>query len=319
MELCNRVNEWLEQDPPPDMTKIPDSLADHIKTCSNCSETVDFFRNCAKIRNITCLSKQETGEFMKSFQKEALVNSQKSSSEALSMSSIFDWLNMKRSFALGMTILLLIVVFFWFFNQASVSVKEKAPSFASLNGNVTIISTDGKGEQVASNVEQVLVKEERIEFDANSEPVEIKYQNGGKVFLTGSGKMKVLKNGLNVENGKFNADFKNLSGVLKVRVPCAVLAVRGTEIHFDIHPPAAEIMLVEGAVDLIPDDTSRQTIQLETGKRVVLSGNIWTISKPGLQDIRKDEPPKLIAPDQNEEKKWGIPEENGPIGREGFN
>jgi len=297
------VNEWLEQDPPPDLTKIPGSLADHISICQSCCKTVGFFRNFSQDKNLAGLSLRETGEFMKSFQNKALANSKTSDSRALPKASIFAWLDMKWSLALAMVVLLLVIGFSLFFKQTSVSVTEEVLSFAVLKGKATILSTDGKGAIVASNAEQVLVQEAGIKFDSDSEPVEIQYKNGGKVFLTGLGQMKVLKDGINVETGKFNAKFKNLGGVLKVRVPCAVLAIRGTEIQFDIHPPTAEILLVEGAADLIPENTLLKTIRLERGKRVILANNTWALPKSELQNIPKNEPPVSIASDSQPQSK----------------
>jgi len=156
----------------------------------------------------------------------------------------------------------------------------EVPVFASLKGGVEVVLPDGKLERVISGSERDIAQDTDIKFAAESEPVEIKYKNGGKVFLSGNGQMKVLQNGLNVETGKFNARFKKLDGIMKVRVPCAVLAIRGTEIQFDIHPTSSEILLVEGAADLIPDIASQTTMRLKTGKRVRLTENTWVYAEP---------------------------------------
>ncbi|OGK12278.1 MAG: hypothetical protein A2W80_04600 [Candidatus Riflebacteria bacterium GWC2_50_8] len=285
MKLCNKVNEFLEKDPPPDLTKIPVSLSEHINSCPDCRQLVTYFRDLPRDKGFRSLSASETGEFMKTFQKSALAESQRPDSRNITKMSTPFWLNLKWAFALIAFILVLFLGSSRLFRQTPISLPPEVHSFAVLNGAATILSADGKGESIALASEQSLTQETEIKFTTSSKPVELKYQNGGKVFLTGIGQMKVLKDGLNVETGKFNAKFKNLAGVMKVRVPCAVLAIRGTEIQFDIQPATADILLVEGAADLIPDDTSLQAIRLETGKRVVLANNIWTSSKPESQSI----------------------------------
>lgn len=297
MKLCNKVNEFLEMDPPPDLTKIPVSLSEHINSCPDCRQLVTYFRDLSRDKGFRSLSASETGEFMKTFQKSALAESQRPDSRSMTKMSTPFWMNLKWAFALAAFILVLFLGSSLLFRKASVPLPPETSSFAFIKGSATILSAGGKGESIALISEQALSQESAIKFNTSSEPVELKYQNGGKVFLTGIGQMKVLKDGLNVETGKFNAKFKNLAGVMKVRVPCAVLAIRGTEIQFDIQPAIAEIILVEGAADLIPDDTLLQTIRLETGKRVVLANNIWTSYKPELQSIPNGNPSGHLATD----------------------
>jgi hypothetical protein len=226
------------------------------------------------------LTMKETGEFMKSFQQKASAYSQKTVSQ--SSSTVFDrfWASMSWTYALATFVVLFLIGAYQFYGQKSPLPSGEVPVFASLKGGVEVILPDGKLERVIADSEQAIAHDTDIKFAADSEPVEIKYKNGGKVFLKGNGQMKVLKDGLNVETGKFNARFKNLAGIMKVRVPCAVLAIRGTEIQFDIHKTRSEILLVEGAADLIPDNASQTTMRLETGKRVRLTESAWIYANP---------------------------------------
>ncbi|NCB38744.1 MAG: hypothetical protein EOM80_08240 [Erysipelotrichia bacterium] len=291
MDLCEKVNEFLEKDPPPDLTRIPDSLADHIRTCTVCSKTLGYFRDLAKDDNLRPLSLAETGDFMAQFQKNALANSRDTIPGKSSNEASLPWLNLK--WALVILLFLVFTAGIWLFrhSQPGSSTNEEIQAFAVIKGKVTVLASSGSAEVSELNGERSLTSETEVKFSEGTDAVEIAYNNGGKVFLTGVAQMKVLKDGLNVETGKFNARFKNLAGAMKVRVPCAVLAIRGTEIAFDIHPPSdARITLLEGAVDLIPDNTSLPTIQLEKGKQVVLTSNVWTFDKPELHEPRKETP-----------------------------
>jgi hypothetical protein len=295
MKLCNKVNEFLEMDPPPDLTKIPVSLSEHINSCPDCRQLVTYFRDLPRDNGFRSLSASETGEFMKTFQKNALAEPQRSDPRNMTKMSTPFWMNLKWAFALTAFILVLFLGSSLLFRQSPVPLSPETSSFAVIKGSVTILSAGGKGESIALISEQALSQESAIKFNASSEPVELKYQNGGKVFLTGIGQMKVLKDGLNVETGKFNAKFKNLEGIMKVRVPCAVLAIRGTEIQFDIQPSRSEILLVEGAADLIPDNASQTTIRLQTGKRVRLTENTWVYAEPAPRVVPEEKPVKVPA------------------------
>lgn len=275
MQLCNKVNEFMENDPPPDFEKIPVSLAEHIVTCHECQKLVSFFQSLTKDKKIQHLSEKEVGEFMKVFQKRALAVSKKNNSEVHPKKSINSFFSFKFGFAFAVVILLLMFGFSFLFRQPSAIKTNKALEFATIKGNATIVSSENIAKTDSQDFLQALSTEERIAFDSKATNVEVAYKNGGKVFLTGIGRMKVLKDGLNVEHGKFNAKFKNLQGIMKVRVPCAILAIRGTEIKFNIQRSSSEISLIEGAADLIPNDSSVKPIRLETGKRVSLKNNTW--------------------------------------------
>lgn len=307
--LCNKVNEYLEKDPSPDLNKIPDFIKDHVKTCHDCNSLVSYFRGLAMDKNLKPLANKETEEFMKSFEQKAIANSQKPALRSF-------WSGISWAYALPAFILLLLIGFYMSSGQKSPLPPAEVHSFAMLKGKATIIVSDGKSDTVTSTFEQVLTQDTGIEFAVNSEPVEIKYNNGGKVFLTGTGQMKVLKGGLNVTTGKFNARFKNLEGIMKVRVPCAVLAIRGTEIQFDIQPLRAEIMLVAGAADLIPDNALQTTIRLEAGKRVRLAENTWVNAEPAPRVVPEDKPVKQLPAPVASESRIQLPDDTDRSGEE---
>lgn len=290
MDLCNKVNEFLEKDPPPDLTKIPDSLADHVKVCPVCARTLGYFRDLAKDDNLRPLSLAETGEFMKQFQKNALANSRETISGMSSNETAFSWLSIKWALVIVMIMTLFAGVWLFRQNQPGLLKGGEDQAFAVIKGKCSIPTSPGSTGVSSMHGEIQLTRETEMAISENSDSVEINYNNGGKVFLTGVAQMKVLKDGLNVETGKFNARFKNLAGTMKVRVPCAVLAIRGTEIAFDIQPPDARITLIEGAVDLIPNDTSLPTKRLEKGRQVLLTNNVWTFDSSELRETPKETP-----------------------------
>ncbi len=271
MEPCNRVNEWLEQDPPPDMTKIPAPLVEHVKNCRVCRNTLEYFQNLAQARNHARLSSSETAEFMKKFQAKAEI-SQPSPAHPVRH------IPLHLAFV-GAALVCALVVWSVFFRQAPPLSREKVQPFAVLIGKAMIVSDDGK--QTPTPVPgQDILRVTMIAFDSSAEPVSVTYRNGGTVTLSGTGKLKLLKGGLDVESGTFNARFKKLAGIYTVRVPGAVLGIRGTEIRFDIQPARSGIALLEGAVDLIPDDAAQKTIRMEKGTTALLEGNTWVVSSP---------------------------------------
>ena len=112
MDLCEKVNEFLEKDPPPDLTRIPDSLADHIRTCTVCSKTLGYFRDLAKDDNLRPLSLAETGDFMAQFQKNALANSRDTIPGKSSNEASLPWLNLK--WALVILLFLVFTAGIWY-------------------------------------------------------------------------------------------------------------------------------------------------------------------------------------------------------------
>jgi len=275
------VNEWLEQEPPPDVKNIPDSLMKHIKTCPGCRETVGYFCNLAQDGLFPRLSPTETGEFMKKFEKNALADSPSPDPQPCSPAGGFFGPVIKWACAGAFILLLCVIGSSWLLRPVSPGTTQEAGLVAVLRGNATLRSPDGKMEAAGTAVEHALAGETGFAFDEKSGPVELQYRAGGNVYLTGLGEIQVQKDGFRVDKGAFTARFKNLNGVMKVRVPCAVLGVRGTTIRFVIQPPLMEIQLIEGAVDLIPDEVSAKTIRLTVGMLVRLSGQRWSIFHTG--------------------------------------
>lgn len=274
MKSCNRVNEWLEQEPPPDVKTIPATIAEHLETCPACRETVAYFRDLAMDDQFPRLSLRETGEFMQKFEKNALAASPSPEPSLRSPAKTASWPFMTWA-AAGAFVLLLLVF----------GVNRNHGVVAVLRGNVALRSADGKTANVGVAKEQGLAQDAGFTFDEKSGPVEMQFREGGNVSLTGLGEIQVQKDGFRVDKGEFDANFKNLRGVMKVRVPCAVLGVRGTIIRFVIRPPLVMIQLIEGSADLIPDDVAAKPIRFTVGVFLRLSGRTWTVVQG---DIHRD-------------------------------
>lgn len=296
MNLCNKINELLEKDPPLDLKCIPDDLSEHVKNCPACQKTLSFLKELQADKNFSPLSEKEKGDFLMQFQRKALNSSNKSDSSVATT----NWTGFKFALTFGIVILLIFIGSRNFFSKPTPqsTVSEPQPSFASIKGKATIVKGIATEKMLVAHSEIEISKDTEIGFESETEPVELSYNNGGKVFLTGHGKMKVLKDGFNAEDGDFKAKFKNLKGIMKVRVPCAVLAIRGTEIHFVINYPKAEIELIEGAADLTPENASAP-ILLAKGKRICFENSIWNFpQQPDPQKI--NDTPQKISPQKME-------------------
>ncbi len=300
MERCNKVNEWLEQDPPPDMEKIPGFLAEHMKGCPECNQTVGFIRGLTRDRDLPSLSPSETAEFVDQFRMKA-----RESDPALCPDRLSDW---ARAFwprfhwvlAGAICFFLLAIGFSRIFRPASPPVSGESPPFAVLRGKAVLLSSSGSLESVGSGSEQGIFKETGMSFDSPADPVELRYRSGGEVLLSGQGRMKVADRELTVEAGKFLARFRNLGGVMKIRVPFAVIGIRGTEIRFDIHLPEARLLLVEGAADLIPDKGAGKSCSLEKGREISLSDGEWKTLPPEFHPVPTPEPTPNPASDDRQ-------------------
>jgi hypothetical protein len=319
MEPCNRVAEWLEQSSPPNLSNIPVHLSDHLSTCSECKKTVSFFLSLSRDENYPNIPSSEVNEFVIEFQRKALEIMPESTSPPLSAAHSSFCPKFAWFFAGAVGILLLAFASSFFFQSSPTIKQADAQTFAVLNGKASLVAPPGDQSASVPGSAQPLSRETEIQLNSPPEPVVVQYKNGGKILLSGIGRMKVLKDGLNVESGSFNAQFKNLEGTLHVRVPCAVLGIKGTEIQFKIQPPTGEILLVEGIADLTPDNPSHKPFRLEKGKSVLLADNTWTISRPESPpsppiEKKKPAPPGLVAsntpPSSSVEKKNNIPHES---------
>lgn len=285
MKSCNKVNEWLEQEPPPDVKAIPANIAEHIEICPACRETVAYFRRLTRDDQFPRLSSRETGEFMQKFEKNALEASPFTESSLRSPAKTTGWPFMTWIVAGAFVLLLLVFGASWVFPGGPFGMNRNHGAVAILRGNVALRSADGKTANVGDAKEQGLAQDAGFTFDEKSGPVEMQFREGGNVYLTGLGEIHVQKEGFRIARGEFDATFKNLRGVMKVRVPGAVLGVRGTIIRFVIRPSLVMIQLIEGAADLIPDDVTAKPIHFTVGVFLRLSGKAWSMVRG---DIRRD-------------------------------
>lgn len=240
---------------------------------------------------------------MQKFEKNALAASPSSDSSLRSPAKTAAWPFMTWAVAGAFVLLLFVFGTSWLFSGGPFGSNRNDGSVAVLRGNVTLCSADGKTANVGVGKEHGLVQDAGFTFDEKSGPVEMQFREGGNVCLTGLGEIQVQKDGFRVKKGEFDAKFKNLRGVMKVRVPGAVLGIRGTTIRFVIRPSLMMIQLIEGVADLIPDDVAAKPIQFTVGVFLRFSGKDWTVVQGNIprDGLRH-------RPDSDHDGEYGKPE-----------
>ena len=120
--------------------------------------------------------------------------------------------------------------------------------------------------------------------DANSK-ARIFYRTGGTIEVTGHGDLRMNRDGFATENGTFVARFHKGTQEFKVKVPCAVLGIRGTTVSFSLASGTGDVELIVGEVMVTPTLSSGQPFAMTPG--MVLTTEKGAMKVAGKSSVKQ--------------------------------
>ncbi len=145
-----------------------------------------------------------------------------------------------------------------------------AEAWASVSGQGGAIGLpDGSKKQITAEATTVQTGG-IVELADASSAVRLAYDGGGTIDVTGKGVIQSRPDGFETKNAAFTAAFKRGKKGFSVRVPGAVLGVRGTTIGFNLNDGIGSVTLVEGQVAVQPEQQGMAEFEWRVGQTLAL-------------------------------------------------
>lgn len=159
-------------------------------------------------------------------------------------------------------------------SQALASAPVPAPvavAWAAVSGQGGAIGLpDGSKRQITAEATTV-PSGGIVELTDASSAVRLAYDGGGTIDVTGKGVIQSRSDGFETKNAAFTAAFKRGRKGFSVRVPGAVLGVRGTTIGFNLNDGIGSVTLVEGQVAVQPEQQGMAEFEWRVGQTLALA------------------------------------------------
>ncbi len=178
-----------------------------------------------------------------------------------------------------------------------------AEAWASVSGQGGAIGLpDGSKQQITAETTTVPAGGV-VELADASSAVRLAYDGGGTIDVTGKGVIQSRPDGFETKNAAFTAAFKRGKKGFSVRVPGAVLGVRGTTIGFNLNDGIGSVTLVEGQVAVQPEQQGMAEFEWRVGQTLALAaGKIDKIIPAKEEEKPVVEPDTQPQPDKPAEK-----------------
>ncbi len=191
-------------------------------------------------------------------------------------------------------------------SQTLASAPVPAPAveaWASVSGQGGAIGLpDGSKKQITAEATAVPAGGV-VELADASSAVRLAYDDGGTIDVTGKGVIQSRPDGFETKNAAFTAAFKRGKKGFSVRVPGAVLGVRGTTIDFKLSDGIGSVTLVEGLVAVQPEQQGMAEFEWRVGQTLALAaGKIDKVIPAKEEETPLLEPDKQPQSDKPAEK-----------------
>ncbi|HEY9068824.1 MAG TPA: hypothetical protein VIV61_01135, partial [Candidatus Ozemobacteraceae bacterium] len=148
-----------------------------------------------------------------------------------------------------------------------------ATTWAAVSGQGgTITMPDGSKKQITTEAAPV-PPGGSVELTGDKAAVRLAYDSGGTIDVTGKGVIQSRADGFETKDAAFTAAFKRGKKGFAVRVPGAVLGVRGTTIGFALRGGAGSVNLIEGHVVVRPEHADMKEFEWKVGEKLVLASD----------------------------------------------
>ncbi len=248
MKSCQAFQDWLESSPRLTLANLPPGLAEHANSCAACEKQLTRLRI---LRKDALEDVPPTGEIEKMWQRidPALhLEDPTPSPSAAFVQPLFSLLSGKGlPLGAGVLALLLLGVGLWFV------LGESLPVLGRIEGSGgELIHSSSRLELRVVPVQWL--SQDRVVLTGAQSWAAISFIDGRRITVEGNGRLLLSAEGFSTEEGRFRASFTKGGGQFRVRVPGAILGIRGTTIDFDLVGGEGRLELIEGRVDVVPED-----------------------------------------------------------------
>lgn len=253
MKSCQHFHEWLESAERLSLNSVPEDLQQHLSGCRACSDelqTLMEVRACAlNIAPAPSEMEMMWSRIDKNIRGEKLAppTGEKPFSLESILTGLVEHLSARMLPVSAVVLIALVLLTFWsFWSGGGAQIGKVSGSGASL-------SSAGLSRALTAAAVPCRVSD-RLTLSNAQSWVEIAFAAGPGVFVEGDGQLQLTDEGFKTETGRFKATFKKINGIMRVAVPGAVLGIRGTTIQFSLNNGEGDIKLIEGRVEVFPDD-----------------------------------------------------------------
>ncbi len=278
---CKAFQKWLEEVPRFSPESIAGEPQEHSSSCPSCRAmlaTLQSLRTGPDSARVPESRKMEmlssilgkgsaapTGEKARPQQPRA------ARSEPGSIFDFLKWGIAPLGLALG-----LVLVFLW------KPWSGTGPAVAQIQVSGTrALYRDSSGKQTELARRPVfLAIPAPIQMLGSGSDFRVAFADGGSIDFRGEGTVSVDSTGFSADNGQFTAKFVKGKTPFKVKLPQAILGIRGTTVRFDLSSDEKTVELIEGVAELSPEGSTTGPITLLPRQLYKLSGNAVPSPKP---------------------------------------
>lgn len=273
---CTAFQRWLEETSRLSPEALSGEYLEHSRKCATCRTmlaTLQHLHQAPKTSRVPEARKQEMLNAI--LQKgKASVSKPKAEIPADSLAdSLFSWLKWGIA-PLGMAFAILLAVL-WLPSGRKISMSE-----IQLSGLGTVCR-DLAGNKVELAKGAVTLKiPAPVQMLASDSEFRVAFADGGNIAFRGKGTIMIDSDGFSADNGQFTAKFVRGKNPFKVRVPQAVLGIRGTTVRFDLDSDEKIVELIEGKAEITPVGSSAPPMILLPHQPYRLAGSAFPAPKP---------------------------------------
>ncbi|HOY66218.1 MAG TPA: hypothetical protein PLP29_04965 [Candidatus Ozemobacteraceae bacterium] len=310
---CNRLGDWIADAERASLERLPEELRRHIGACETCGRLHEAVGGLK--RELFALRGPNIE------MKEDFENVEKMTKDSTGVPTAPAWKGLLVPAAALCLVVVLAVVFMPGGTgttpaptaspgmaaapapapapqpATTAPVKPAAEAWASVAGQGgTITMPDGSQKQITAEA-AIVPAGGGVELTGEKAAVRLAYDSGGTIDVTGKGVIQSRADGFETKDAAFTAAFKRGKKGFAVRVPGAVLGVRGTTIGFALRDGVGSVSLIEGHVAVRPEHADMKEFEWKVGEKLTLAaGRIENIVPTAAPTPAPAPAPTPIAP-----------------------
>lgn len=274
---CNKFEDWLNHRSSCNWLQLSEEMSCHVRDCPDCAKTLQTAKD---VRQEFLKVSISPAKLESSWQHIAAKmgpqtappsQSRPFSSETFSWKWFFGF-SLAFSFALAFGLFL--------------SMRpEGAPPSTIVDRESATISAVGTiqgsgGKHLRQNRDTLLgatdlglLPEDEVALLFPHSKGHMRFQDNSRVDIAGSCKMRFSPKEFQIVSGECRVSLTKGKDPLKIRIPGAVLAIRGTVLQMNLQATGGTIDLLEGLIDVEPSAGSLASFSWKAGTRLCIRGN----------------------------------------------
>ncbi|MBF0502165.1 MAG: hypothetical protein HQM09_18640 [Candidatus Riflebacteria bacterium] len=270
---CSRLTDRLDSVPPLSLQQISEEFRDHIRECPSCARSLEALRKFSQEAVSINISQSEARQMLERI--EHSIVSEAPSAPARSLNDVvsfpFDFLQILKP---ALRIVFAGIIFF------AISLSLFGPkrlvtpeSSIFLTGNDAVAEIAPGNTLLAGTDKQSVFTDTTVMFRHGNSHGTLVFPDNGAIEFHGKGVIKVTSDGFTTSDASFVASFKRGKKGFTVKVPQAILGIRGTSIQFDLVNGNGSIRLLSGVVEVTPSSPRAVSFTWNPGEKITLDSN----------------------------------------------